>query len=163
MKNEKNATAKGKWLYFLAFFIGGILSFPLTPLYTNVFLSKSDQWLYKGHVIEKLHFKTYTKKGLMLSDTTVTNNIFVDTPTLAGKIAVAILEEHFPQKIVMQNYPFGIYKDITCWDIYGICDSLETVIKKDTTVMFLDSHLSKQVSISRKNGMVLYLGENLLN
>lgn len=139
-------------IYGLAFLIGFFISGEFTGLMQKIKKTNSVDWIDNGKISRKITFKE-NSSGLYSSDKTITDadTSIIDTPELAGKIAVAIMEDVFDSITVSDNYPFEIYKDIYSWDISGLC------LKKqeEENVMYFD--LSKEIVINRKNGMVTFL------
>lgn len=133
----------------LLFLLGCFLSFCIVGQPLELFRSTPVKWIDNGKRNQKLHFKEYAK-GLMMSDTSIIkeHTPFIDTPELAGKIAVAILEEKKDSFHLQLNYPFAINKDFYTWYVYGLCDCEGG----DTTVVYFD--LQSYIFINRANGMV---------
>ena len=141
------------FIYCFAFMIGFFISIELTDLTHNIKKDDFVNWVDKGeNITKKMKFKEYSS-GLYLSDKTITDTdtSLINTPKLAGEIAVAIMEDVFDSTIVSENYPFEIYKDIFSWDIQGLCLKGQ----KDNNIIYLD--LSKEIGINRKDGMVTFL------
>lgn len=139
-------------IYSCAFILGFFISGELTGILHKNQGTDTKDWIYRGKICKKLMFTEYSA-GLFMSDKTVTeaDTSIINTPKLAGDIAVAILEDVFDSATVSDNYPFEIHKDIYSWDIQGLCFERQ----KEENILYLD--LSKEIGINRKNGMVTFL------
>lgn len=140
------------------FIAGGMFSFIL--LFSGSYISDNlkEVYKYKGEIYQKnICFKT--EGYLFQTDSTITKyaNEFdggiISTPQLANDIATAILEEHYTKDCVAKNKPFSISKDITTWNINGMCYP-----HQNGFIFGVQLH----IGINRLNGMITSLyGYNL--
>ncbi len=140
------------------FIAGGMFSF--IPLFSGRYVNnKSDEeYIYKGEIYQKnISFKT--EGSLFQPDSTIIkyanefNGGIISSPQLANDIATAILEEHYSMDCITNNKPFSISKDITTWNINGLCYPYH-----ESFVFGVQLH----ISLNRLNGMVTSMyGYNL--
>lgn len=139
-------------IYICIFLAGGSVSRFLSK-HQQCFLDKDTvTWIDKGYICQTIPFKN-DSVGLLVCDKSIldSDTALINTPELAGKISVAILEDYFSPITVHRNYPFFIYKDIYSWDIEGTCQNIED----DESTVYLD--LAKEININRKDGMVMFI------
>lgn len=135
-------------IFAVSFLLGGLLGYLLKK--KNTIMVSKDQkidFVYKGNVREKLHFKIY-EDTLYQSDKTVYayHDGAISTPKCAAEVASALLEEIYGHDVMKNEYPLNVTKDVKCWEIYGTCP--------------LDFGMCGMASISlyRPTGMIVYYG-----
>ena len=136
--------------YIIFFCLGVVVASLFNGLPKKVFKQNDSFFIIKkGNLNESTRF-IQDEVGLFLSDNTICkpDTPLIISPILAGKIAVAILEEQCDSTIISLNYPFAIYKDIQTWYIEGVCQ-----VKRNDGVIYYD--LQKWISINRKDAMVV--------
>lgn len=136
-------------LYAIAVLLGCVFA----DFSINGFQQKSTQkvvadYVFKGCCKEKINFKEY-RKGLFLSDSTVLKykEGILGTPSIAGQVAFALVEDRYSYDEAKFRYPYVIYSDIYSWNIS--CTSRYSL--KDDEILLGTLGLSLQ----RSNGMLI--------
>lgn len=140
------------FVYVIAFILGGTFSCLTSKLPQNFLAKDSLTWVNRGMVQQPILFRENSDSLLMCDQTIMEpDTALINTPELAGKIAVSIFEDYFNLSSVQKKYPFDIFKDIYSWDIEGTCLN----VNEDKNTIYLD--FVKQININRKDGMVMFI------